>query len=221
MQRFLSAAILVLLWCSPSFGVVVPNTRVAFEHLADQSIAPFQYRATVQQEADVDNITSVWFAMNLLSLYPYSWHLDEGSDWYLVPFGATLTLESIQSGQFQPLLAMGTSSNVPPPSTTDFYLGIATSTMYFDPVRGGYYFLPRTTFGWVHLQWQDDFTFKMIGNAMAYGEGGIIVGTTTAVPEPTPIVAGLFVCIAANFIRSRGRESRGFCPKRGKVRIPV
>ena len=42
----------------------------------------------------------------------------------------------------------------------------------------------RTSFGWAHLQAQADGSLKILSSAMAFREGGIVVGALQAVPEP-------------------------------------
>ena len=104
------------------------------------------------------------------------------------------------------------ASFVPPVNaavdTSDFYLGTSTGEGY-DPFMGvekG----RRTAFGWAHLKpsFPGSTTLVMLGNVMSYDSPGIIVGTTTLVPEP-----GVTALFAVGLIGIVVRRHRPF-PKR-------
>lgn len=59
----------------------------------------------------------------------------------------------------------------------EFYLGGRTRTAYIN----GYF----DTFGWAHFKVDATGQLKLLDSAVAFNEGGIIVGTLQAVPEPS------------------------------------
>jgi len=85
-----------------------------------------------------------------------------------------------------------------PTAGLDFYLAGKVVTTYLDP---GEPFVIATDhssnalpgwpydvrFGWAHIHINLDGTAQVLASAMAYGEGGIIVGTVQAVPEPASL----------------------------------
>jgi hypothetical protein len=105
-----------------------------------------------------------------------SWNLDEESDWYLVEAGDAFSKQSIAAGKFTPLF----TTDHPYPAVSvgsDFYLGVNT----------GVSFEARESFGWLHLRLNNVAALTMVENVVAYDSPGIIVGTTTVVPEPSTI----------------------------------
>ena len=80
----------------------------------------------------------------------------------------------------------------------DFYFGIATAFASDIPKN----------FGWIHLQRSGN-DFTMIDNAMAYNNGGIIIGADIAVPEPMGGVATLSWVGALFFKIFQGRGRSG------------
>lgn len=114
-------------------------------------------------------------------------NVDEGADLFVVKAGDVLTNEWIAS-QAPPFL-MGPSSYITHlplqsnvPVGTDFYLGVRTRS-FSDPgfTWEGSFFV---TFGWAHYQVGASGLPQLVDSAMAFREGGIVVGTVQAVPEP-------------------------------------
>jgi hypothetical protein len=121
-------------------------------------------------------------------------NLDEGSSLYLVKPGEVVSQTMVD--------APGAHSLGGPTGAyvgKDFYLGAATSSMT-DPGFSWADLHSKTTFGWAHFKADASGKLTIIDSAMAFREGGIIVGTTTAVPEPASFVlmglglAGLAAC---------------------------
>jgi hypothetical protein len=119
---------------------------------------------------------------------------DEGSDWFLVQPGDAFSRATINAGQFPTIINL-----IPPPAggevtvgSGEFYLGVSTGSWMTSPDER-----PRTAYGWVHLRPVNG-VLTMVSNVMSYNSPGIIVGTTTLVPEPATCVlvtaAGL-VCL--------------------------
>jgi hypothetical protein len=141
--------------------------------------------------------TSVVMKYNAPTIEVIDWTVDAGSDWYLVKPGDAFSPQNIQAGLF---LRMFEVLDGPPHyahaavdvGLSDFWLGVATS-----------YSGPRTVFGWVHLQPTSPTELTMLANAISYNSPGIIVGTTTLVPEPTVTV---FMAIGLPIVLNRRRK---------------
>jgi hypothetical protein len=110
-----------------------------------------------------------------------SFTLDGGSDWFLVEPGDAFSRATINAGRFPTIINL-----LPPPAggevtvgPGEFYLGVSTGMWVGPDVRS------RTAYGWVHLRPVDG-VLTMVENVMSYNSPGIIVGTTTIVPEPAP-----------------------------------
>jgi hypothetical protein len=150
----------------------------------------------VWQDAGKTDHTRVDFNYNGTQLSFHSINLDEGSDWYVVQPGDIFSPATIQSGAFPAIVTLNDFNN-PPVSlgTGDFYLGVATERSTLPPSG------PRTVFGWVQLHptFPGSSPLSMVGNVMSYNSPGIIVGTTTVVPEPTTIA--MVACGLAMAIR--------------------
>ncbi len=87
----------------------------------------------------------------------------------------------------------------------DIYLGVSTG-LGFSPTIGG---KPnRAVYGWVHLHALlssiNNAVLQMVENVMSYDSPGIIVGTTTLVPEPAS--ASMFLCAIAGVLSGRRRR---------------
>jgi len=115
--------------------------------------------------------------------------VDEGSQLFLVHAGDVLTHASIRGLPASASFSHG----VPITVGEDFYLGVRTGSAS-DPgfewgASEGY-----TSFGWAHFREGSDGLLHIVDSAMAFREGGIVVGTLQAVPEPATwasMIAGL------------------------------
>ena len=116
--------------------------------------------------------------------------LDEGSSWYVVNPGDVFGFSTIASGQFTEI-PFGISTFI---GTGDIYLGVST---YIEGIHNDFCFGPscRDVFGWVRLSGtlipgnpdlgvEPTGRLEMIENAVAYDSRGIIVGTSSIIPEP-------------------------------------
>jgi len=169
-------------------------------HLALQDGAPLaQYSLTACQDIPCDH-TTVWFdkvdqpGFSTLTLILEN--VDEGSDYYLAPYGAEFTAATIATGQFSPLDRFGL--DVP---FGTFYLGVNTGIGFSDDGQPS-----RDVFGWAQLS--NSFTgLQMISNAMAYATNGIVVGTTETI-VPVPAAVCLFGSGLIGLICAAGRKAR-------------
>lgn len=126
-------------------------------------------------------------------------NVDEGSQMFLVQPGEAFTAASIAN--MPASAAMWNPTQV----GEDFYLGVRTGSQS-DP---GFVWGPEgyTTFGWAHLREGADGKLYIVDSAMAFRDGGIVVGTLQAVPEPASwitLLGGLFALGA--LIKHRGHR---------------
>lgn len=117
-------------------------------------------------------------------------NLDEGSQLFLVQAGQALTHASIA---MLPNSARLDGSWGAVSVGQDFYLGVRTGSASDPGFKWG---SPEgyTSFGWAHFREGTDGKLFIVDSAMAFREGGIVVGTMQAVPEPAAwaaLVAGL------------------------------
>jgi hypothetical protein len=182
-------------------AVVVSDTNVSLSDgapISDYVLAVFKQETT--------NPTTMWFDVSGGMLSWANINVDEASDWYLTSYGDAFTQATIQAGDF-PIFVRATDtgfeSNDLDVGLGDFYLGVNTG--YGSRIGLP---APRDVYGWVHLQ-NSGGTLSMLGNAVAYDEGGIVIGTTQAIPEPPS--AALFLSALAAFSvlarRKRGTPS--------------
>jgi hypothetical protein len=129
------------------------------------------------------------------------WNVDEEADYYLVPNLAVFSAATISLGQFPPLFVLDhpSSLNV---GFGDFYLGINTGQGISGPGQPN-----RNVFGWAHFVNDAQTGLHMIDNAVTYGNQGIIVGTTTAIPVPEGEVSVLVIVGFCILVGRRGFKS--------------
>ena len=165
------------------------------------------FSVLVWQNAAATNPTTVWLKYDGTHVSFGNINLDEGSDWYLVHPGDHFDKATIQSNAF-PAIVTFIVFNLPAVTvgSGDFYLGVNTG-LGFEP---DLFHRQRTVFGWVHLQpvSPGSTTLVMLGNVMSYDSPGIIVGTTTLVPEP-----GAAALFAVGLIGMIVRRHRPCCSR--------
>lgn len=145
----------------------------------------------VDQTPDGDHTATFLRHNTALNTLTYiTQNLDEGSQLFLVQAGEVFTHASIAA---RPASSPSLYAEVPITVGTDFYLGVRTGSAS-DP---GYdWRSPEgyTSFGWAHFREGPDGKLFIVDSAMAFREGGIVVGTMQAVPEPAAwaaLMAGL------------------------------
>jgi hypothetical protein len=199
--------------CLAAISINANADVITDTHLTLGNGAPLgQYVLTVCQDIPCD-YTELWFDKvdkhgfyNILgdsyfgdysTLTQTGEDVDEGSDYYLVPYGAEFTAAAIAAGQFSALNPTG----VDVPFGT-FYLGVNTGIGFSDP---GYQ-PSRDVFGWAQFS-NSSTGLQMISNAMAYGTNGIVVGTTETI-VPIPAAVCLFGSGLIGLIGAAGRKVR-------------
>ncbi len=141
------------------------------------------FTITVLQEP-TGNPTTIWLQKTDASfagtstITPVTWNVDEEADYYLMKKGAVLSPDTIASGLLTPLFTTDHRYTIQVGLNDSFYLGIVTGVGGIGGVGPN-----RNVFGWVELQ-NASTGLSRIDSAMAYGFGGIVVGTTNTVAVP-------------------------------------
>lgn len=139
------------------------------------------------------DLTGVLLAYNSGALSGFLGAATDNVDFFVVKPGAVLSNATLSSGQ-EPFLggpsgATGKLTLSTPTVGRDFYLGVRTRSPkdpgYADAVAAGQLSSFFTGFGWAHFQVDAFGAPNLVGSAMAFREGGIVVGTLQAVPEPS------------------------------------
>lgn len=166
----------------------------------------YEFGIYVEQNAAKSTYTAVYLDYTGTKVSFNNTLLDESMDVYLVKPGDVFSPTNIQAGSFPKVFVV-----YPPAAATvtvgagDFYFGISTGV---GTIPNPQYYVPnRTAFGWVHIHPISGNSVAMVDNVMSYNSPGIIVGTTTLVPEPATIsttTCALFWCFAGR----RGRRKK-------------
>jgi hypothetical protein len=213
MARFAAIICLVFASSAQAQSVVINDNVQLVNDAQDPEFFNMYFRvsktATHPFLCSCDTIPAFYFAAGTLT--PTLSSADEESDWYFVHPGDIFSTGSIADNSFPLLMDFTTvPATYGQPlavGTDDFYLGVRTGVGYS---FNGFYHLPhRTVYGWVHLQSMGG-TLTMLGNVMSYDSSGIIVGTTTVVPEPSTLL--LLGIGAISLLGYRKAKFRG-CPR--------
>lgn len=185
------ALALPALACLPAQALVQSGHWYASYNPYTAPLEPGVIYVDVDQTPDGDHTATFLkhnAAANTLSYLTQN--LDEGSQLFLVQAGQALTHASIAllpgSARLDGLVEAVSVGE-------DFYLGVRTGSAS-DP--GFNWASPEgyTSFGWAHFREGSDGKLYIVDSAMAFREGGIVVGTMQAVPEPATwasLIAGL------------------------------
>lgn len=151
----------------------------------------------VFQKFDKSDYTGFVFSHLSGSSYRYGGsYLDEGLDLYRVFSGDRFTPGGITNGDFVEF-AMSAAYNVP----LEFYVGLETPTRDL-----GFATLPPA-YGWAKLS-SSNGVLTVLDSAIDYSGNGLIVGTTTVIPEPCAHVLFAMGLTCMLQRRSRGQVIR-------------
>jgi len=125
--------------------------------------------------------------------------VDEGSDWYAVDPNDVFTASTIANGDFPFLIgeASGSLGELEVAVGESFFLGVNTGN--FDSPNG-----PREDFGWGEFIYDTFGQLRVLDSAVAYDRGGIIVGTSQSVPEPSSAAVLFLIAAGSLCLRRRG-----------------
>lgn len=107
-------------------------------------------------------------------------NVDEGSELFLAQAGSSFSNATAATPAFVSLFS---TSTTPIKVGTDFYLAGRTRSMTdpgFSWSQTDFY----SSFGWAHVKVDAQGKLQILDSAMAFREGGIVIGTTQAIPEP-------------------------------------
>jgi hypothetical protein len=125
---------------------------------------------------------------------------DEGIDLFLVQPNEVFSAAAVEAGSVTVIHNLVPPKSSPPVfvGTSDFYLGVRTGVGFIPPFTPDHVVPNRDVYGWVHLRPVNG-VLTMVENVMSYNSRGIVVGTTTVVPEPMS-AAMLIVALAIGFL---------------------
>ncbi len=198
-----------------------PSPRIGFS-LSKNGVEPPLGPSVPASVTCADCETSASFDYDGTRIKLFTFTLDGGSDWFLVEPGDTFSRATINAGQFPTIINVLPPPRFMPPEqlgevtvgSGEFYLGVSTGMWIGPDLRS------RTAYGWVHLRPVDG-VLTMVENVMSYNSRGIIVGTTTVVPEPAAWALVTIAGLACLFRRRRNSHPANQpVGGRGKGRVP-
>ncbi len=141
-------------------------------------IADFQL--SVFQDAAATDFTCAVFDFDGTNVNFIDGCIDEGSDWYLVMDMDAFSRSNIAEGMFTALFVNLSSSGPVPVGPGSFFLGVRTGLGFGANAT-------RDVFGWIELSISGTDLLE-VGDTVAYGAEGIVVGTSNPIPEPSTAV---------------------------------
>jgi hypothetical protein len=199
-RRFGIASAFVM-FAASAHAVVAPG-HWRLDYPPAQSTSSANLIVSVDQTIDGDDTPTLFdYDASAGTLRFVTLALDEGSELFLVKPGDLLSNHT--AGTLLPSLFAfdAPSVNV----GHDFYLGVGTRS-YSDPGYPSVGNHSWTSFGWSHLQLNQQGRLDILGSAMAFQESGIVVGTLQAVPEPS---TWTMACMGVAWLAGRLRKTRG------------
>ena len=127
---------------------------------------------------------------------------DGGIDLFLVQPNQVFSPAAVDAGSVTVIHNLVPPKSSPPVfvGTSDIYLGVRTGVGFIPPFTPDHVVPNRDVYGWVHLRPVNG-VLTMVENVISYNSRGIVVPTTSVVPEPTSaamvacgLVIGLLRC---------------------------
>ena len=187
------SVLLLMLLATPVFGQIVEDTNIT----VNSNPGSFALEVLQSPEFDVTQVFGeVAVSGSTATLLLNNTALDEGSDWFVTNPGDLFTRDSIDAGQFNFLSIPGFNHDESIPGGSldvevgeSFFLGVNTGSSedFFSGVGG--FGVPfdsiRQHFGWGEFLINQNGELQILDSAVAYDLGGIVIGTSTAIPEPS------------------------------------
>lgn len=171
------------------------HAAVGVSHIVGFGGSPFN-EFHVYQTFEKTDYTGFMFMFLSGSTYQYMGsYIDEGLDLYRTSAGAAFAPGTVSNGSFTPFVY---SSNYV--LTGDFFVGLVT------PSKDSSFATLPPAYGWARLR-SSNGVLSLVDHAIDYSGNGLIVGTTTVVPEPGSGI--LFVTAACGLLHRRRRDSEG------------
>lgn len=145
-----------------------------------------EFKVAVDQTIGGD-YTGVLMTFDKGMLKGVTFNVDEGADIFVVRPGDAFGNAFVQSGQGAFIMGVSATAGLPTRQVNvgqDFYLAARTRIGTFDATT-------FNVFGWAHFKVDGQGLPQLVDSAMAFGEGGIVVGTLQAVPVPEPGTSAL------------------------------
>lgn len=164
--------LLLLLGAQCVHSAVVVNTNVSLGSGNFGGFPVYEFALTIEQYPPPGGSgTSIFFDRSAQNLIYRSMNLDGGSYWYFADLNDRFTANNIAQGNFTLFNQPDQSFQVP---YGNFYFGVRTFSDFGENIQG---------FGWALMN-NSVTGLTLLGSAITYDQPGIIVGTTTTVPEP-------------------------------------
>jgi len=184
--------LLLLLGAQCVRSAVVVNTNVSLGSGDFGQFPVYDYALTIEQYPPPGaSITSIFFDRSAQNLIYRSMNLDGGSYWYFAELNHIFTPNNIAQDNFTLFNQPDQSFQVP---YGDFYFGVRTFSDQGENIQG---------FGWALMN-NSESGLALLGSAITYDQPGIIIGTTTTVPEPG--IMGLLLPALTTLVFARRRS---------------
>lgn len=183
------ASVLIAGMTAQVHAALMVDTNIAISNLGTN------YALTVYQDAARTDFTSVFFEWSTTNLIFRDYNIDESSDWYFADYGDVFTTTTITQGTFTLFNQVNVSFNV---GYDEFYLGVNTGIGFTNSAPR------RDVYGWVLLT-NAPSGLSIVNSAVAYNEGGIVIGQLQVVPEASSLALLLFASVGL-LIRQMSRS---------------
>ncbi|MEY3896325.1 MAG: hypothetical protein RLZZ214_1845 [Verrucomicrobiota bacterium] len=183
--------LLAILGIQCAHSAVVVNTGFFLGPGDFGQIPTYQYALTIEQYPPPGaSHTSIFFDRSAQNLIYRTMNLDGGSYWYFAMANDSFTPNNIAQGDFILFNQPDQSFQVP---YGDFYFGVRTFSDFGENIQG---------FGWALMN-HSAAGLTLLGSAITYDQPGLVIGTTTTVPEPGGMSLLVAALVILTFTRTR------------------
>jgi len=186
---------------TPLLSAVVAGTNVALLVNTIPVRDEYTLRVQVEPAGGATSADVFWRSLSGSAIVFIQYLGPARTNWYLAEFGDSFTGPSILGDEFLVLFENSpplTQNNQREVGFGDFFLAFNTDNRGEESIE-----IPRDHYGWVHLR-NTQVGITLLDSAIAYNSDGIVVGTTTVIPEASS--AALVAC-GVLFLCHRRRRS--------------